>query len=72
MHANSGPTTLGELRRGRTRWARTAVRTRKAPLRKMARLMAKLIGLNGRGIGYQISNCLISCCLVGRIGFQIS
>jgi hypothetical protein len=57
MHANSGP---------------TSVRIRKAQLRKVARLMAKLIGLNGRGIGYQISNCLISCCLVGRIGFQIS
>jgi hypothetical protein len=57
MRANSGPTT---------------VRIRKARLRKVARLMAKLIGLNGRRIGYQISNCLISRCLVGRIGFQIS
>jgi hypothetical protein len=57
MRPNRGPTT---------------VRIRKARQRKVARLMAKLIGLNGRGIDYQISNCLISCCLVGRIDFQIS
>jgi hypothetical protein len=46
----------------------TSVRIRKAQLRKVV----ILIGLIGRGIAYQISNCLISCCLVGRIGFQIS
>jgi hypothetical protein len=67
-----GPATPGGLRLGRLRWAPTAAhlrkvrpkrkvvaaQPRKVRPRKVARLVAKLIGLNCRGVGFQISHFL--------------
>jgi hypothetical protein len=67
-----GLATLGGLRLGRLRWAPTAAhlrkvrpkrkvagaQPRKVRPRKVARLVAKLIGLNCRGVGFQISHFL--------------
>jgi hypothetical protein len=67
-----GPATPGGLRLGRLRQAPTAAhlrkvrpkrkvaaaQPRKVRPRKVARLVAKLIGLNCRGVGFQISHFL--------------
>ena len=50
-----GPATPGGLRLGRLRKALAAALPRKVHPRKVARLVAKLIGLNCRGVGFQIS-----------------